>query len=169
MKKYLIIVLGILQMNCATTGELAKIKDFAIESNTKMTIISTVDPLNLVPMLENELMSLGIEICPLEVAQEAIKSESSTIIGEKENKLSIDNKTTSRAVTYIPTSIAIDIKYNYRTYPAVTYITNMYIRLMDLRDKKILASFAYSGSEMVYALPKDLIRDFVKKINVFIK
>jgi hypothetical protein len=67
--------------------------------------------------------------------------------------------------TYLPTAIAVALSYQYAEYPAATYYTSAYMRVIDLADKRVLASYRVDGSQWTPISMDSVISDFVRDLK----
>jgi hypothetical protein len=162
-----IALVGLLMLlaGCKSSGELVATRNFTISESTKISVAPSSDPKGQTLYLENKMLAAGFDIAPYEMAVDQMESRSSATVRANEEELRIDSDASVSARTYLPTAVAIKLDYRYREYPAAIYYTSVFIRLIDLTDQRVLASYSVNGSEMRSIRIHNVIDDFVQRLQ----
>jgi hypothetical protein len=170
MKQLFIVIASIVLFeSCATTsGRISQSRDYQITTDTRIAVQSPGDP-SFGASLEGELLGMGFEVVPYETAINALSANSNTSATVNGNSASINSNASLYAAKYIPSRIVLNVTIKLHSYPMATYLLGAYIRIIDLTDKKLLASFEYTGSEWTLYNQDDLLKKFVADFSKRIK
>ena len=64
----------------------------------------------------------------------------------------------------LPTRIGVGLTYTFSEYPAATYYTRAFLRVIDVSDQRVLASYRANGSELRPLNMDAVIADFVQTL-----
>ncbi len=138
--------------SCAS-GKLFMNQNSKIHSSTLLTVEMTDDPLGLISQIEGELMGLGFEVVPYDIA----KSKAEIQIKNKQNEVNIAESYT----TYVPTSIVMKVKYTYACGMTCS-IGSLNIRIVDLNKERVLGNYSWSG---IPQMKSTVINGFISAIK----
>lgn len=160
MKKINMALVFLVAISCVNTGRVSKSNDFKLSKETSISVQSSSDAA-FGSNLESELLFLGFAVVPYETAISARTTESSIDVSSNSNRTSGSVNSTSYSVKYIPSRIVINVNLTLDRYPAATYLHNANIRIIDLADQKLLASFQYKGNSFTLYNREDLLKKFI--------
>jgi hypothetical protein len=138
--------------------------NFKLSKKTKIAILSNSD-LNLGISLESELLNMGFNIVPYETATKGISSRTNINATKNNNNYSGNVNSTVYNSTYIPSDIVISVNIKLTKYPLATYLDTAYIRILNLEDQKLLASFQYDGGPFTLYSSNTIIEKFIIDLN----
>jgi hypothetical protein len=148
-----------------SSGKLTVARDFEISSSTKVSMAPGDDPEGYGMALENELLAAGFDVAPYELAKSVVRSESTTRYRASGRSGHSASGTEVFARTYLPTAIAVSLRYTVRRYAMKTDCISAYIRVIDLSDERLLASYRAEGSEWAPVHMSSVIADFVGQLE----
>lgn len=166
-RRLVIPVILLFLSGCVTSGELTTAQEFILSKDTPIAVIQEGDPHGITLQLENELLSAGFDVAPYETAQKQAQIESDIEASASGSNVSAEAQSTASSGTYLPSAVAVTVDYKYSEYPAATYYTRAFFRVMDVRDKTLLASYSLDGSEMNPIDMEAAMEDFVKRLQSF--
>lgn len=123
------------------------------------------DPKGFLTVLENELLVAGFDIAPVESASSVAESARIAQAEADYGRVRIGEQTEVTTGIRVPSRVGISLTYTYVEYPAATYFTRAFIRIIDLSDQRVLASFRADGSELRPLRMDRIIRDFVTQLQ----
>jgi hypothetical protein len=133
-------ILCILFSSCVTTANVSKSKDFALTSDIPVAVQSPVYP-EAGLRIEEMLLEMGYHVVPYEAALNKITTEVSASMDNN----SVNGTISSYKSKYIPAAVVISVDLSFY-YPDVHFNFNGgYIRIFDMGNKKLLASFRYKA------------------------
>jgi hypothetical protein len=112
---------------CVSSGKLTVARDFEISSSTKVSMAPGDDPEGYGMALENELLAAGFDVAPYELAKSVVRSESTTRYRASGRSGHSASGTEVFARTYLPTAIAVSLRYTVRRYAMKTDCISAYI------------------------------------------
>ena len=112
---------------------------------------------------------MGFEVVPYETAINAVSANSNTTATVNGNSASINSTASVYNAKYIPSRIVLNVNLRFHSYPMATYFLGGYIRIIDLTDRKLLASFEYVGSEWTLYNQDYLLKKFIEDFSQRIK
>jgi hypothetical protein len=170
MKKHFLVLCSLIGLvSCTTLSDFRATRQFQLSSDTDVCVVCAFDPYNLRPALENELMNVNLKLVPYETAVSATTTTSRSSTQRDDSSTTSTSTTSTYSGTYIPAGVVIDLQYRFSRYPAVTYFTTFYIRVIDTVDKHILASSTFNGNEFKFADPVGIFRDFAGKLAQYVQ
>ena len=152
---------------CVTSGDLATTRNFSIGQDTTLSITPSNDPKSMVLVLENELLRAGFDVAPYELASRQVKYRAETKVASEQGRAAAQTEASLSSGLYLPSAVAVTMTYNYSEYPAATYFTKAFIRLIDLENQKLLLSYSVDGSEWTPLSMNKVIKDFVMKLKTY--
>jgi len=168
MKFYKILLLNaisILLFSCAAqTGNVVKSRDFTLTKDTRIAVQTDTAP-GFGMGLEAHLLGLGYDVVPYEVAITAISTDMQSSVYSDNSSLKVNTSSQTYAARYIPAGVSISLRVNLHRYPAATYFLGGYVRIIDLSDQRLLASFQYKGNEFTFYNEDALLQKFVNDLN----
>ena len=161
-----VVLAGLFMQSCASS-KIIKTKNFSLTPQTSTAVIigtvingsRAVDREHealingICVRLESELLGLGFNIVPYEVAK---KNATTTEFDSNTNPNNINSTTMTYTKTYIPASIAVSV---------VSYNSAWSFRVIDLSNNQLLATFSYG----TFVQPKKMIKLFSKEISKYLQ
>ena len=155
-------VICFLFSSCVTTEKVSKSKDFALAKDTPIAVQSPVYP-DAGMRIEEMLLEMGYHVVPYEIALNKITVN---IDASRDNN-SINGSISTYSAKYIPAAVVISVDLSFY-YPDVHFNFNGgFIRIFDMRDKKLLASFRYKAGTIgnINDVCNQFVKDFTKLVN----
>lgn len=165
---YFILVISIFFSSCYTSGDFTTVQKFNIIKGTRIAIRCNNDDLNLGSIVETKLLIIGMEVVPYETAINSTRQSTDIDLESTSNKLKGNISSSISNADYIASSIVIDINYRYQYGLALSNITNMTAKIIDLETKKLLAVFSYRGGNFTTGVPDALAEDIANKLSKYI-
>jgi hypothetical protein len=110
--------------------------DFVIGTSTPVAVDADRDPAGVGIAIEAELLGLGLEVVPMEVARTRIETERAIEVDENR----IMETTSSGRTTYVPAGIVLEVRYRY-TQGFWQSIQQTSVRVIDLDTERLLAVY----------------------------
>jgi hypothetical protein len=148
-------VMGFLLSSCVTTAKVSKSKDFALTNDVPVAVQSPVYP-EAGMRIEEMLLEMGCHVVPYETALNGITTD----VGVSWDSNSMNSRISTHKTKYIPAAIVISVDLSFYYPDAHFNFNGGYIRIFDMQDKKLLASFRYKAGTIGNL--NDVCNQFVK-------
>lgn len=152
----------ILFSSCVTTANVSKSKDFALTGDIPIAVQSPVFP-EAGLRIEEMLLEMGYHVVSYEAAQNKITTADSA----SSDSNSVSGTTTAYKSKYIPAAVVISVDLSFYYPDAYFNFNGGYIRIFDMRDKKLLASFRYKAGTVgnLNDVCNQFAKDFKKLVS----
>jgi len=150
--------------SCVTTAKVAKVRDFTLTKNTPIAVQSPEYP-EAAMRIEEMLLEMGYNVVPYETAL----NKTTTDFAVSTNNNSVNGSVSTYNAKYIPAAIVITVSVSFTHYPAATYFDGGYIRILDLKDNRLLVSFRYSGGTWTVGNLDSVLNQFVKDFSALVE
>ncbi|MDR0413936.1 MAG: hypothetical protein LBH84_00785 [Prevotellaceae bacterium] len=155
-------IVCILFASCVTTANVSKSKDFTLTNDIPVSVQSPVYP-EAGMRIEEMLLEMGYHVVPFETALNKITTDVDT----SWNSNSIKGSVSTYNAKYIPAAVVISVDLSFYYPDAHFNFNGGYIRIFDMRDKKLLASFRYKagGVGNLNDVCNQFVKDFKKLVT----
>jgi hypothetical protein len=131
-------MLCVLLSSCVTAAKVSKSKNFALTGDVPITVQSPLYP-EAGLRIEEMLLEMGYHVVPYEVAADEMTARVD-IAAEGD---AVNGTLTAYRSGYVPAAVVISVDLSFYYPDAHFNFNGGFIRIFDLRDKKLLASFRY--------------------------
>jgi hypothetical protein len=148
--------------SCVTTAKVSKSKDFALTKEIPVAVKSPAYP-EAGMRIEEMLLETGYHVAPYETALDKITSD----VNVSWDNNSINSSISTHKTKYMPAAAVIPVDLSFY-YPDARFNFNGgYIRIFDMRDKKLLASFRYKAGTIgnLNDVCNQFVKDFTKLVT----
>ena len=152
----------ILFASCVTTANVSKSKDFVLTNDIPIAVQSPVYP-EAGMRIEEMLLEMGYHVTPFETALDKITTD----IDASWDSNSINGSVSTYKAKYIPAAVVISVDLSFYYPDAHFNFNGGYIRIFDMRDKKLLASFRYKAGTIgnINDVCNQFVKDFKKLVT----
>jgi hypothetical protein len=154
-------ILCILFSSCVTTANVSKSKDFALTGDIPVAVRSPVYP-EAGLRIEEMLLEMGYHVVPYEAALNNITTE----VSASPDDNSVNDTILTYKSKYIPAAVVISVDLSFYYPDAHFNFNGGYIRIFDMGNKKLLASFRYKAGTVgnLNDVCNQFVKDFKKLV-----
>jgi hypothetical protein len=155
-------IVCILFASCVTTAKVSKSKDFALTNDVPIAVQSPAYP-EAGMRIEEMLLEMGYHVTPFEAALNKITTD----VDASWNSNSINGSVSTYNTKYTPAAVVISVDLSFYYPDAHFNFNGGYIRIFDMRDKKLLASFRYKAGTVgnLNDVCNQFVKDFKKLVT----
>jgi hypothetical protein len=152
----------LLLSSCVSTAKVSKSKDFALAKATPIAVQSPLYP-DAGLRIEEMLLEMGYHVVPYEIALHKIAANA----GAARDSAPIGSSALAHAEKDAPAAVVIAVDLSFYYPDAHFNFNGGYIRIFDMRDKKLLASFRYKAGTIgnIDDVCDQFVKDFTKLIS----